>query len=406
MEFMRILLLSTNVPFPPNSGFRLRLYNILYRIAKKHEVWLLSFVPEYEKLTELDHLVSICKEVAVVPLANQGALANPWKAIRYFLKGIPPDLRMYDSKEFADRILALISRINFDIVQFEDSHMGIYLDYLPKSLRSRAILTFHDVNYHKHERLSLVEPKRARRLRLWLHGRQMRRWEPRQAQRFGHCITMSHSDETLLLNVNPSLKITVLPNGVDTQSYQPLPYPAITVRLLYVGTMGYRPNIDAVTYFCRTIYPKIKQEYPNIEFWIVGRDPGPEVTGLEGGGVHVTGQVEDLLPYYRDSVICVVPLRAGGGTRLKILEAMALGRPIVSTTVGCEGLAVKNGEHLFVADTPELFARHVLTLLKDKQKWLQITRQARALAVNSYDWDMIAQRHMQLYEETICQNRG
>lgn len=403
---MRILLLSTNVPYPPNSGFRLRVYNLLYRIAKEHDVWLVTFVPEYEKLTDLGPLFSICREVMVVPSSDQGALENPWKAMRYFLRGTPPDLRAYDSKEFADKILALISRVDFDIIQIEDSHMSIYLDYLPKSLRSRAILTFHDVNFHKHERLSRVEPKRARRLRLWLHGLQMRRWEPRQAQRFGRCIAMSHSDEALLLNANPALKITVLPNGVDTQAYTPLPFPANTFRLLFVGTMGYRPNIDAVTYFCRNIYPKIKKEYPNIEFWIVGRDPSPEVTGLEGGGIHVTGQVEDLIPYYRDSVICVIPLRAGGGTRLKILEAMALGRPIVTTTVGCEGLAVKNGEHLFIADTPELFADHVLALLKDKEKWLQLTRQARALAVNSYDWDMIAQRHMQLYEEMTGQNRA
>ena len=402
---MRILLLSNNVPYPPNSGFRLRVYNLLYRIAKEHDVWLVAFAPEDEKRTDFGHLSEICRDVVVVPLATQGALSNPWKALRYFLRGIPPDLRRYDSKEFAEKILALISSIDFDIIQIEDSHMSIYLDYLPKSLRSRALLTFHDVNFHKHERLSLVEPKRARRLRLWLHGRQMRRWEPRQAQRFGHCIAMSHSDKALLLNANPALKITVLPNGVDTHYYTSLPFPANAVRLLYVGTMEYRPNIDAVTYFCQNIYPKIKEEYPTIEFWIVGKDPAPEVAGLEGGGVHVTGQVENLLPYYKDSAICVIPLRAGGGTRLKILEAMALGRPIVTTTIGCEGLAVKNGEHLLIADTPELFASHVLTLLKDKQKWLQLTRNARALAVNSYDWDMIAQRHMQLYEEMTSQNR-
>lgn len=402
---MRILLLSNDVPYPPNSGFRLRLYNLLYRIAKEHDVWVVAFASVDEKPIDLGHLSEICREVVVVPFVTQGALSNPWRAMRYLLRGIPPDLRMYDSKEFADKILALISRIDFDIIQIEDSHMSKYLDYLPKSFHSRAILTFHDVNYHKHERLSQVEPKRARKLRLWLHGRKMRRWEPRQAQWFGHCITMSHSDKSLLVNANPALKITVLPNGVDTQDYTPLPFPVNSVRLLYVGTMEYRPNIDAVTYFCRNIYPIIKLEYPNIEFWIVGKDPAPEVLELKGEGVHVTGEVENLLPYYKDSMVCVIPLRAGGGTRLKILEAMALGRPIVTTSIGCEGLTVKNGEHLLIADTPELFASHVLALLRDKQKWLQLTRQARTLVVDSYDWDLIAQRHLQLYEEVISQNR-
>lgn len=396
---MRVLLISSNVPYPPNSGFPLRVYNLLYRIAKEHDVWLAVFTNGQEKPADLDHLLGICQKVVVAPLASHGALTNPWQAVRYFFKGIPPSLRAYESKEFIGKILTLLSRIDFDIIQIEDSHMSIYLDYLPEAVRLKTLLTFHDVNFHKNEMMSRLEPKLARKLRIWLHGRLMRRWEPFQAQRFGHCITVSHSDKSLLLEANPSLKITVLPNGVDTHLYACLPYPENTGKLLFVGNMAYRPNIDAVTYFCRSIYPKIKTEYQEIEFWIVGKNPTPEVTSLEGDGVHVTGQVDDLIPYYRDSIICVVPLRAGGGTRLKILEAMALGRPVVTTTIGCEGLEVKNGEHLFIADTADLFAEYILRLLKEKQQWVETTRCARALSIDQYDWDMIARQHMQLYED-------
>lgn len=212
---------------------------------------------------------------------------------------------------------------------------------------------------------------------------------------------MSQSDKELLLAENPGLRIAVLPNGVDTRRYTPLPFPEHTNRLIYVGNMAYRPNIDAVTWFCRDIYPIIKAEYPKIEFWIVGKDPTPEVTSLAANGIRVTGQVDDLLPYYKDAIMCVVPLRAGGGTRLKILEAMALGRPMVSTTIGCEGIEARNGEQLFIADTPEQFARYTLELLRDKQQWLDMTRQARALSVERYDWDLVARNHIRLYEE-IC----
>lgn len=403
---MRILLISNNLPFPPNSGFPLRVYNLLYRIAKEHDVWLATFTAGHEKPADIDHLREICREVVTVPLAHRGALSNPWQAVRYFFKGIPPTLRAYESWEFAEKILALISKIDFDVIQIEDSHMGIYLDYLPDAIHAKTILTFHDVNFHKHEKMSQLEPKRARKLRTWLHARLMRGWEPYQAQRFGHCVTMSESDKALLLAANPNLKITVLPNGVDTRNYAPLPFPKNAARLLFVGNMAYRPNIDAVTYFCQSIYPKIKAEYPSIEFWIVGKDPAPEVANLKGNGIHVTGQVDDLGSYYNDSIICVVPLRAGGGTRLKILEAMALGRPVVTTSIGCEGLDVKDGQHLFIADMPDLFAAHVLQLLKDKQQWLDMTRQARALAVGHYEWDLIARQHIQLYEELCGENRG
>ena len=403
---MRILLISNNLPYPPNSGFPLRVYNLLYRIAKEHDVWLATFTAGDEKPADIDHLREICREVVTFPLAHRGALSNPWQAVRYLFKGIPPTLRAYESREFAEKILSLISRIDFDIIQIEDSHMAIYLDYLPDAARSRTILTFHDVNFHKHEMMSQLEPRRARKLRTWLHARLMRGWEPYQAQHFGHCVTMSNSDKALLLAANPNLKITVFPNGVDTRNYAPLPLPKNTARLLFVGNMAYRPNIDAVMYFCRSIYPKIKMEYPKIEFWIVGKDPAPEVKELQGNGVHVTGQVDDLGSYYNDSIMCVVPLRAGGGTRLKILEAMALGRPVVTTPIGCEGLEVKHGQHLFIADTPDLFADYVLQLLKDKQQWQDMTRQARALAVDHYDWDLIARQHIQLYEELCSENRG
>lgn len=400
---MRILLISNNLPYPPNSGFPLRVYNLLYRIARVHDVWLAAFVTGQDNSADIEHLRGICREVVTVPNLRKGALADPFQVARYFFKGIPPTLKAYESKQFVDKILEMISRVDFDVIQIEDSHMSFYLDYLPKSIRAKTFLTFHDVNFYKHEKMNRVEPKRIRKLRTWLHGRMMRAWEPFQAQRFSHCITMSQFDKELLLAANPGLKITVLPNGVDTHLYAPLLFPETTNRLIFVGNMAYRPNIDAVTYFCHRIYPIIKAQYPKTEFWIVGKDPAPDVVSLTGNGVHVTGRVKNLVPFYNDSMMCVIPLRAGGGTRLKILEAMALGRPVVTTTIGCEGLEARNGEHLFVADTPELFAEYTLGLLKNKRQWLEITRRARALVVEHYDWDLIAQKHIQLYEKSCNQ---
>jgi len=133
--------------------------------------------------------------------------------------------------------------------------------------------------------------------------------------------------------------------------------------------------------------------------WIVGINPSTEVRDLDGNGIHVTGRVEDVRPYYRRSTVCVVPLRAGGGTRLKILEAMALGRPVVSTSIGCEGLDVVDGEHLFIADRPEEFADRTIRLLTDEALRRSITSRARAMVVSRYDWDIIAKQLMQVYTD-------
>ena len=227
----------------------------------------------------------------------------------------------------------------------------------------------------------------------------MHQWEPRYAERFDRCTTVSEIDRQLLLKANPRLRVDVIPNGVDIQKYQPLPAENASPTLLFIGNMGYPPCVDAVLYFCREIFPLIRRKIGAAELWIVGRDPRPEVLQLNGDGVHVTGRVDDVIPYYRQSAVCVVPLRAGGGTRLKILEAMALGRPVVSTTIGCEGLDVVDGEHLLIADTPEQFAEKTVRLLTDRQLYQHIAANGRQLVEDRYDWDKIAGRLMDVYAE-------
>jgi sugar transferase (PEP-CTERM/EpsH1 system associated) len=403
---MRILMITSHLPYPTNSGYPLRIYNLLYRLARGHEIWLATFIPAGQSATYVSHLQKFCQGIETVVFQNKGVLDHPLDALLYLMKGLPPDLRIYRSHELTAKIRDLINRIDFDIIQIEDSHMGIYLERIPKEIHPKTLLTFHDVNFRKYDRMTQVETKNTRKARIWLHSRMMRCWEPFYAEKFGRCIAMSDSDRCLLQAANPRLKIDVIPNGVDTNQYQPLPYSENVPVLIFVGNMAYRPNIDAVTYFCLSIYPRIKREFPQVEFWIVGKNPSSEVIRLSGNGVRVTGQVDDLVPYYSSSAVSVVPLRAGGGTRLKILEAMALGRPVVTTLIGCEGLDVVNGKHLLIADSPNQFAEHTLQLLRNKQTWLSITQQARDLVVNRYDWDVIAQSLEHLFEDMQCEEKN
>jgi glycosyltransferase involved in cell wall biosynthesis len=319
--------------------------------------------------------------------------------VRYALAGLPLELRFYYSSELVQKLRCLASTVGFDIVQIEHSHMALYLEALPPDAYDRSILEFVDVAFGQCARISSIELGLGKKVRRWLYSRMMRRWEPRYAERFDRCTAVSEVDRRLLMTVNPRLQVDVVANGVDTKAYQPLARNGAPASLLFVGTMSYSACADAVLYFCSEVLPLIRQAIDNVEMWIVGTDPPPEVLQLNGNGVHVTGRVESVVPYYRRSTVCLVPLRAGGGTRLKILEAMALGRPVVSTTVGCEGLDVTDEVHLLVADSPEQFAEATLRLLGDRVLYQQMVSNARQLVVDRYDWDALAAQMIKIYGE-------
>jgi sugar transferase (PEP-CTERM/EpsH1 system associated) len=394
---MRILMITHHLPYPPFSGTPLRNYSLLKRIARNHEVWLATLMGRSEEHDSKMRLLEICQGVETTVIRPTSALSQPAEAFRYLAAGKPPELRLYQSADFTRKIRCLLLKVEFDVVDIVDSYMGLYLEALPDELHARTLLTFIDVVFNKYDRISRLEPKLTRKLRTRLFSCMMHRWEPFYAERFGRCVAVSESDRQLLLKANPRLRIDVIPNGVDTNQNQLLPYNNPSPALIFVGNMGYRPNIDAMSYFCQMIFPRLRDEIHNLEMWIIGIGPTPVVQRLDGNGVHVTGKVDDLAPYYSQSQVCVVPLRAGGGTRLKILEAMAYGRPVVSTSIGCEGLDVVDGEHLLIANNPDRFVERTLSLLMDEGLRRHITTQARSLVEKLYDWDVISSRLLQVY---------
>jgi polysaccharide biosynthesis protein PslH len=396
---MRILMITDRLPFPVISGPTLRVYNLLRRIARRHEVWLAALTTTPEEALAVAHFRDFCATVETAAVRPLHALERPVDGLLYLLAGKPPDLRFHYSEELAGKIRRIAAKVEFDVAHIEFTHMGLYLEVLPPKLRERSLWLLHDIDWSKFAGISNLEPKLHRKVRTWLHSRMLRRWEPHYAGRFKRCVTVSENDRRLLIAANPRLRVDVVPNGVDTQAYQPLGQEEGVPALLFVGAMGYRPCADAVVSFCREVLPRIRQVIANVEMWIVGINPTPEVRELDGNGVHVTGRVEDVRPHYARSTVCVVPLRAGGGTRLKILEAMALGRSVVSTSIGCEGLDVVDGEHLFIADHPDEFANKTVRLLSDEALRQSITSRARDLVVSRYDWDIIAKQLMKVYGE-------
>ena len=396
---MRILFITDYLPYPLIAGDRIRVYNLVQRIARQHQVSLVGFLQTPDEANGVPHMQEFCYRVETANLRRRHKLARLPGLLRYVLAGIPFDFEFLHSEELANKIRQLVSTVDFDIVHIEQSRMALYMETLPLDAHFKRILAFQNVASIQYDRISHIALTPARKMRAWLHSRMLRRWEPRYAERFDRCITVSEVDRRLLMTANPRLQVDVVPNGVDTQLYQPLALEGTQPALLLVGNMSYAPCADGALWFCNQILPHIRRAIGDVQVWIVGISPPPEVVRLNGDGVHVTGRVEDVVPYYRPSTVCVMPLRAGGGTRLKILEAMALGRPAVSTAIGCEGLDVVDGRHLLIADAPEKFAEKTVRLLTDKALYQRMVTEARELAVARYDWDVVAGQLLDVYSE-------
>jgi sugar transferase (PEP-CTERM/EpsH1 system associated) len=397
---MRVLFITDEIPYPPVSGNLLRTYNLCQRLAREHEVWLAAPLNNREEAPGVLHMQSFCHAVVTALRPRQSYLQHLPGLLRYAWEGKPLEFKFEHCQELVDKIRQMMATVQFDVVHIEPSYMGLYVEALPPGAQCKKFLTFHNIESSLFRQLARVSRKLNKKVRTLIHSLMLRRWEASYLARFDGCITVSEIDRRLLLAANPRLHVCISPNGFDIQKYQPLPVEDASPRLMFVGSMDYGACVDAMLFFCGEVLPQIQQAVKEVEMWIVGRDPAPAVQQLGSNRVHITGWVDDVIPYYSRSTVCVVPLRAGGGTRLKILEAMALGRPVVSTAKGCEGLDVVDGEHLFIADTPEQFAAKTVRLLIDPVLRKRMVKNARELVENAYNWDAIVEQLIQFYVAT------
>jgi glycosyltransferase involved in cell wall biosynthesis len=244
----------------------------------------------------------------------------------------------------------------------------------------------HNVEYQIWRRLATLERRVARRTLLEIEWRKLRRCEAAACAAADLTIAVSEEDRQALNDVARGARITSVPTGVDTAYFAPGGRPEVPRRIVFTGSMDWYPNQDAVLHFIEAILPRIRAEIPEVSFTVVGRNPGPRLTSLARLGVTVTGTVADVRPYIDEAALYVVPLRAGGGTRLKIFEALAMAKAVVSTTIGAEGLGVTSDRDIVLADGPDAFARAVVSLLRDGPARHRLGHAGRALVESAYTW--------------------
>ena len=418
----KILFLTSQLPYPPHQGGAIRTYNLIVNLAPRHEIHLLSFVNSPDDVERAAPLQQYCQTIQAVPVPRRSSL----KRLLTTLFSPLPDMALrLPSAEFRRKLAAFLEGERFDVVQVESIEMAPYAmddagwdtDDRPfDSAQDRPLWVFDDYNaeYVLQQRAFETDVRHPRRwigaLYSFIQWQKLRRYEAAVCQRVDRVVAVSEADKEILQKLGPGMKVTVIPNGVDTRAYDPeQTYPLVLEphSIVFTGKMDFRPNIDAVLWFCHQVLPLIKTQVPDVHFYIVGQKPPPRLRPLaEDPAVTLTGYVDEVQPYIAGARVYVVPLRIGGGTRLKIMEAMALGKAIVSTSLGCEGYPVTSGRELVIADTPHDFARCVVELLGNARRRDKLGRAGRRFVEERYDWRAIVPRLERVYESEPDLNGG
>ncbi len=409
---MRILFISHFIPHPPTGGASLRNYNIVKELSRKNTVHLVTFTqrdrhPTRERIEKSrEVLKDFCEEISIVDVPSDFSSLKWYSLLGFNLFSREPySAWRFWAPQMAQAITDQISRHHFDIVHVDTIALAGYLKYLQGL---PAVLNHHNVESTLLLRRAATEKNPATSAYINLQGRKLRRAEQRALGEFDGNISVSELDSQELQALNPAATIRVVPNGTDTDYFKPIDGVKEDASLVFAGSMAWYPNGDAMILFGEKIWPLIKKEIPDITMNLIGSRAPAEVVkyGENDGHFKVLGFVDDVRPTIARAAVYVVPIRVGGGTRLKILDAMAMGKAIVSHPIGAEGLDVTDGKDIVIAEEPELFAKRVVELVRDERKRRSISHQARKTVVEKYSWSTIIPNMEEFYREISQRKRA
>jgi glycosyltransferase involved in cell wall biosynthesis len=400
---MRILFLSTWFPYPPDNGSKIRVYHLLQALARSHEVTLVSFSFGTALPDQSEELGSPCADIQIVPV--DPFATNRAGTLRTFLSAEPVASRPIPA--MSQLVTGALASKAFDTVIASTEMMGKYALQTPAGMP--RILEEHNSMTRWMWARYAEETKPLKRVRCWASWQKRRRYEGRLLGQFDLITMVSEMDRatTLATIGDMGVQVQVVPNGVDHQHNHPGLDQCQPNLLIYNGALTYSANYDAMAYFLAEIYPAIRQQVPEVSLTITGSLSGVELSGLAlDPSIHLSGHVDDIRVPVAGAAVCVVPIRKGGGTRIKILEAMALGTPVVATTRGAEGLDVTPGLDILIADDPGEFAAQVARLLRTPILRRDIAANARRLVEQRYDWQQIGRQFLDLVEDTAARCAG
>ena len=407
----RILYFAPKECWPPSTGAQLRNFYLARELAAGGErMTYLGFSDEKARAEQKasyqfanrNPVGEWCEDLITVPLESSYSIS---KLARGLIGKTPLPILNYTTPAMQQKLAQVLDEKDFDIVQIEGLHLADYLPIL-RAARSKPklICDWHNVESELMARYG-DQAGLPRRVYARITAMRMASMEKRIINLFDAHVFVSERDRDQVANWSPQVPLHVIENGVNVEYYSPKEGEdeARKFRAVFIGSMDYHANTEAVTRFAESVWPRVHEKHPDLVFTIVGRNPTPEVSALNGkNGIEVTGRVRDVRPYCRESLLSVVPLRIGGGSRLKILEAMAADLPIVSTRLGAEGIETRHGENILLADSDDDFTNAILRLCDDENERLKLAKAGRALVEAQYDWPVLAARLRAIHEELLA----
>ena len=395
---MRILFVSPRQCCPPRNGASLREYHLARALGRRAELTHVFFSRAGARTPGLADM-PFCRKIVPVPAPRR---YTPSKIVRGLLGRQPLSVVNYTSEAMKAALAAVVAAEPFDLVHVDSIHMAAYEPILRRG-GAPIVYDWHNIESEVMRRYCANAPSPAHQLYASLTAGRLRALEKQILRSAAGHVVCSERERETLLGMAPEARIATIENGADLRSFQETQPAAERRRILFVGWMAYHANVKAAVDFTRAVWPGIRERFPEWRLTLAGLDPAPAVLALRSeANVEVTGTVEDIRPYYGESIAAIVPVRTGGGTRLKILEAMAAGVPVVSTPLGAEGLAVSPGTDILIAEKDEDWLPQLSALSTQGDLWNRLAEAGRRLVAVRYDWETLGQS---LYE-TYCRWLG
>ena len=398
---MKILFVTPYLASPPQCGAQRRLEGLMRGLSARHEVSLLSFATD--DIVQLESTRAYCHQVVTVnhDVLKLGALSKRFLQLRSIASQHSFEYLLHQDVRFQSSLDSLVGSHKFDVVQFEFAQMGVF--QLPRGRHrpTKYVLDEHNIEYEIVKRTARAEGSMLRKGYSEMNWHKLRAEERDAWNRFDGVALTSNRDEAVLKEDRPSTRTVVIPNAVDLEAFRPNDTPVEPGTVLFFGALDYYPNIDGIQYFLDQMLPEFARRCPTAKLVVVGRNPPASLSTRQNEHVQFTGYVDDPRPYLDRAAVVIVPLRIGGGTRFKIVEAMGKGKAIVSTTIGAEGLNAVHGEHLLLSDDPGDFVAQISRVLADTELANRLGAAGRRFAEESYGWDSVVKKLEQFYSHLL-----
>ena len=389
-------MITEDFPYPPSDGVRLRVYHILKGLSKRHEITLLSFIDGNDKVN-IDKIKSFCEHIELIPKNPRKLLLL--RVVLNLFETEPFSLSTFNSKRIRQRIRKTLIQKKIDIVHLDMPNMAQFYElvaHMPTVIDPRDSITLNL------RRRYPLEKNLFQKAYQYIQWKKWKRYEAEMYAKFDKCFVVSDVDAEELRLLNSKIDIAIIPNGVDVDFFKPMRLKPDYPSLIFSGSMASFQSYDAITYFYKNIYGNVKAQVPNIKLYIVGKDPPQSVRDLtQDKSVIVTGFVEDIRPFIDRSTVYVCPIRSGSGIKNRLLEAMAMGKPIVAFTISCKALNVTHMENIFLADNCQEFTKGIITLLSNQRLREKMADNARQLVEKEYSWEKTVSIIKGAYEEAI-----